>query len=111
MSLWSSDSVQRQSLWSRVRLGPEKVFVELRLAPEEVLVELRLSPEKVLWFRSVHFFLVCCRRAWSLCRVAEGFEPAPMEKEGVAGEPKDGALKLGAGVPGLPKGMGAGVEV
>lgn len=43
--------------------------------------------------------------------MAEGFDPAPMEKEGVAGEPKGGALKLGAGVPGLPKGMGAGVEV
>lgn len=34
-----------------------------------------------------YFFLLCCRRACSLCRVPDGFDPAPMEKEGVAGDP------------------------
>lgn len=34
-----------------------------------------------------YFFLLCCRRACSLCRAPDGFEPAPIEKEGVAGDP------------------------
>lgn len=36
-----------------------------------------------------YFFLLCCRRACSLCRAPDGFEPAPIEKEGVAGDPEN----------------------
>lgn len=46
---------------------------------------------QVLWKAPPgYFFLLCCRRACSLCRVPEGFDPAPMEKEGVAGDPPYG---------------------
>lgn len=38
--------------------------------------------------------------------MADGFDPEPIEKEGVAGEPKEPALKPWTGVPGLPKGIG-----
>lgn len=67
-----------------------------------------------------YFFLGCCLLACSLCRAPDGLDPAPMEKEGVDGEPKgDGALKPCTGVPGVPNGMGptaalwpkAGVDV
>lgn len=34
-----------------------------------------------------YFFLLCCLRACSLCRAPDGFDPAPMEKEGVDGDP------------------------
>lgn len=53
-----------------------------------------------------YFFLLCCLRACSLCRAPDGFDPAPIEKEGVAGDPKGTALKPWTGVPGLPKGIG-----
>lgn len=46
---------------------------------------------QVLWKAPPgYFFLLCCRRACSLCRVPEGFDPAPIEKEGVAGDPPYG---------------------
>lgn len=35
-----------------------------------------------------YFFLLCCRLACSLCRAPDVFDPAPIEKEGVAGDPK-----------------------
>lgn len=34
-----------------------------------------------------HFFLLCCLRAGTRCLAPEGFDPAPMEKEGVGEDP------------------------
>lgn len=34
-----------------------------------------------------YFFLLCCLLACSLCRAPDGLDPAPIEKEGAAGEP------------------------
>lgn len=43
---------------------------------------------EVLWKAPpTYFFLLCWRRACSRCRVPEGFDPAPMENEGVPGVP------------------------
>lgn len=56
---------------------------------------------------AAHFFRLCCLRACSRCRAPDGFDPAPMEKEGVAGDPKGTALKPWTGVAGLPNGIGA----
>lgn len=53
-----------------------------------------------------YFFLLCCLRACSLCRDPDGFDPAPIEKEGAAGDPKGLALKPWTGVAGLLKGIG-----
>lgn len=53
-----------------------------------------------------YFFLLCCLRACSLWRAPVGFDPAPIEKEGVAGDPKGAGLKPWTGVLGLPKGIG-----
>lgn len=48
------------------------------------------SSEKRCWTRVAgYFFLLCCLRACSLCRAPDGFDPAPIEKEGVAGDPDD----------------------
>lgn len=49
---------------------------------------------------------MCCLRACSLWRAPVGFDPAPIEKEGVAGDPKGTELKPWTGVAGLPKGFG-----
>lgn len=49
---------------------------------------------------------MCSLRACSLWRLPAGFDPAPMEKEGAAGDPKGTELKFWTGVPGLPKGIG-----
>ena len=37
--------------------------------------------------RGSYFFRVCCLRACSLWRAPDGLEPAPIEKDGVAGDP------------------------
>lgn len=63
-------------------------------------------PEAALRNWQVYFFLLCCRRACSRWRAPVGFDPAPMEKAGVAGEPNGTALNPWTGVPGLPKGIG-----
>lgn len=44
--------------------------------------------KKLHWTLKVgHFFLLCCLRAGTLCLAPDGFEPAPMEKEGVGEDP------------------------
>lgn len=44
--------------------------------------------KKLHWTHELgHFFLLCCLRAGTLCLAPDGFDPAPMEKEGVGEDP------------------------